>query len=124
MGSDDSSSPGVEGRGLSRDRRSSSSNSSNCCIDGDQEEEEDAEEEEGEDDVSEPTFGVFVRYMLRTRGLLPFALHRYCPSSQQHYVVTMPRATLLLHSMDFAYVLTPAGQAQHEEEAGAAPAAV
>jgi len=117
MGSDDQGSP-LDGKGLD----SSSSVSSSCSIDGEEEEEEEGEEAE-EDDVSEPTFGVFVRYMLRTRGLLPFALHRYCPSSQQHYVVTMPRANLLLHSMDFAYVLTPAGPLTPQQEKAAAAAA-
>ena len=100
---------------------SSSAVSSSCSIDGEEEEEEEGEQAE-EDDVSEPTFGVFVRYMLRTRGLLPFALHRYCPSSQQHYVVTMPRANLLLHSMDFAYVLTPAGPLTPQQEKAEAAA--
>lgn len=117
MGSDEQDSPRVDGKGLD----CSSGVSSSCSIDGEEEEEEEGEEAE-EDDVSEPTFGVFVRYMLRTRGLLPFALHRYCPSSQQHYVVTMPRANLLLHSMDFAYVLTPAGPLTPQQEKAEAAA--
>jgi hypothetical protein len=113
MGADDQSSPRVDDKGMGH----SSSVNSSCSIDDEGEEDGEAEEE----DVSKPTFGVFVRYMLRTRGFLPIALHRYCPLSLQHYVVTMPRASLCLHPMDFAYVLTPAGPlAPQQEKAKAA----
>lgn len=74
------------------------------------------EEGEEEEDMGEPTFGVFVKYMLRTRGLLAFALHRYCPTTRQHYVITMPPAALVLHEMDFAFVLTPGGPLLPQQE--------